>query len=68
MAHMFPVDQYLTDDVLSKIELSLTAGALHEVLLRKMSGAEKKHGDPLKSYIRIGLLFKPWGKVSQQAC
>ena len=28
-----------------------------------MAGAKAKHGDPRKSYIRIGLLFEPLGEV-----
>ena len=28
-----------------------------------MAGAKGKHGDPLKSYIRIGLLLEPLGEV-----
>ena len=39
MAHKFKTKQYLTDDVLSKIELSLQAGKLHEILCKKMAGA-----------------------------
>ena len=38
MAHMFKAEQYLTDDVLSKIELSLQAGQVHEILCKKMAG------------------------------
>ena len=38
MAHKFKAEQYLTDDVLSKIELSLQAGKLHEILCKKMAG------------------------------
>ena len=64
LAHRFLAEKYLTNDVLSKIELSLAAGVLHEVLCKKMLGAEKKHGDPLKSYIRIGVLLRELGEVT----
>ena len=48
----------------ARIEKSLVAGALQKVLHKKMAAAKAKHGDPHKSYIRIGLLFKPLGSIT----
>ena len=48
MAHQFEAERHLSDEVLSKIEKSLQAGAIHRVLYNKMVAAKAKHGDPLK--------------------
>ena len=56
MAHKFQAEQYLTDDVLSKIELSLQAGQLHEILCKKMEGVQAQGSYDKRTRPKFGFL------------